>query len=284
MENTNLINIFRQVKPGTKFKSMIHGVVTFSKIDEMSERYPLVFWSEDLSSEFRVSDTGRIIYDVGECIIKPENGESWHDFQMKLILSDLKDGDFIVTDIGSYDEETHKRWISIYDAQNSTFGESLCTYCDFDVTKTKLSIDELLEISCIGDEFITQQGRLSSFIRVSNIRKATVMECDMLRKAISYFGYKWNERELCLEENIGTEESSDNCEMKIIDACVFKTFDKVLVRNALTNEWEPRLFGRYVQTQFECIYKTIDGMIWNYCIPYNENTKPLAYTTFQSIF
>lgn len=283
MEKTNLIDIFKKVKPGTKFKSMIHGVVTFTKIDALSDRYPLVFWSEDLSSEFRLSDTGRIIHDTGECIIQPENGESWHDFQMKLILSDLKDGDFIVTDVGSYDEETHKRWISIYDAQNSTFGESLCTYCDFDVTKTKLGIDELLEISSIGDEFMTQQGRLTSFIRVSNIRKATDEECRMLRKAISYFGYKWNERELCLEENVGTEEPNDNCGTNQEDEYNFKTFDKVLVRNALTNEWEPRLFGRYILTQFEPIYKTIDGLVWNYCIPYNENTKPLAYSTLARI-
>lgn len=283
MEKTNLIDIFKQVKPGTKFKSMIHGVVTFTKIDALSDRYPLVFWSEDVSSEFRLSDTGRIIHDTGECIIQPENGESWHDYQMRLVLTDLKDGDFIVADIGRYDEEAYKRWISIYDAQNSSFGGSLFTYCDFDVTKTKLGIDELLEISCIGDEFMTEQGRLTTLQRVTNLRKATDEECRMLRKAISYFGYKWNDDKLRLEEADETEQLNEYCRTNQEDEYGFKTFDKVLVRNALTNEWEPRLFGRYIDTQFETIYKTIDGLVWNYCIPYNENTKPLAYTTFQSI-
>lgn len=283
MENTNLLNIFRQVKPGTKFKSMVHGDVTFTEIDTSNERFPLVFWADTLSCEFRLTETGRIIRDAGECIIKPENGESWHDFQMKLVLSTLKDGDFIVADIGSYDEETHKRWISIYDAQHTSFGDSLFTYCDFDITNTKLNIDELLKVSCIGDEFMSEQGRLSAFRRVSSIRKATVMECAMLRRAISHFGYKWNENRLTLEDKNESNASNDDCGMIEDDDNRFKTFDKVLVRNGLTNKWEPRFFGRYIDAQIDCLYETIDGMVWNYCIPYNENLKALAYTTFQAI-
>lgn len=282
MENTNLINIFKQVKPGTKFKSIIHGDVTFSEIDEINERYPLVFWSDALSCDFRLTDTGRIICDVGECIIRPENGESWHDFQMKLVLPTLKDGDFIVADIESYDEETHKRWISIYDAQNSSVGDSLFTYCDFDITNTKLNIEDLLKISCIGEEFKSEQGRLASLRRVSNIRKASTMECHILRKAISHFGYKWNERRLALEEKNETS-TSNNIETTEDDERKFKTFDKVLVRNGLTNKWEPRFFGRYIDAQVDCLYETIDGMVWNFCIPYNENLKALAYTSFQTI-
>ena len=278
----NLLNIFRQVKPGTKFKSIVHGDVTFTEIDTSNERFPLAFWADALSCEFRLTDTGRIIHDAGECVIKPENGESWHEFQMKHVLSTLKDGDFIVADIGSYDKETYRRWISIYDAQNSSFGDSLFTYCDFDITNTKLNIDELLKVSCIGDEFMSEQGRLSAFRRVSSIRKATVMECAMLRKAISYFGYKWNENRLTLEEKNEMDASNDN-ETIEDDDTRFKTFDKVLVRNGLTNKWEPRFFGRYIDAQIDYLYETIDGMVWNYCIPYNENLKALAYTTFQTI-
>lgn len=282
MENTNLLNIFRQVKPGTKFKSIVHGDVTFTEIDTSNERFPLVFWADTLSSEFRLTETGRIICDTGECIIKPENGESWHDFLMKNVLSTLKDGDFIVVDVDSYDELIHKRWISIYDAQKSLFGDSLFTYCDFDITNTKLNIEELLQVSCIGDEFMSERGRLSAFRRVSNIRKATVMECAMLRRAISHFGYKWNENRLTLEDTNESNASNDHGTIEDDDNR-FKTFDKVLVRNGLTNKWEPRFFGRYINAQIDYLYETIDGMVWNYCIPYNENLKALAYTTFQAI-
>lgn len=279
----NLINIFKQVEPGTKFKSIVHGVVTFSEIDESNERYPLVFWSEDLACDVRLSDEGRIIYDMGKCIIEPENGESWHDFQMKIVLPNLKDGDFIIADVDNYDETTYRRWISIYDAQNSSVGDSLFTYCDFDITNTKLKFEELLKISCIGEEFMNQQGRLSSFKRVSNIRKATAMECHMLRKAISHFGYKWNESRLTLEEKNENNQSNDDCGMVEYDDNRFKTFDKVLVRNGLTNKWEPRFFGRYIDAQVDYLYETIDGLVWNFCIPYNEKMKALAYTTFQPI-
>lgn len=286
MEKTNLINIFKQVEKGTKFKSIVHGDITFSEIDDTNERYPLVFWSEDLACDVRLSDEGRIIHDAGQCIITPESGKSWRDFQIEeLVLPNLNDGDFIVVDVDGYNETTHKRWISIYDAQNSSISDSLFTYCDFDITNTKLNIEELLKISCVGEEFMDTSGRLTSFKRVTNIRKATTMECHMLRKAISHFGCKWNERLLTLEEK--TESSSDDCGTTTEDGDMFKTFDEVLVRNGLTNKWEPRFFGRYVYvqnyTQLDCIYEMIDGSVWNQCIPYNENTKSLAYTTLESI-
>lgn len=276
----NLINIFTQVKPGTKFKSLVHGDVTFSKID-FQNPYPLVFWSEALSCDARFSDTGRILHNVGECIIQPENGESWNEFQMKIVLPSLKDGDIIVTDVGRYDEPSYKRWISIYDAQTSSADGSLHTYCDFDITKTKLNIDELLEVSSIGDEFMAEPGQLSIFRSVTSIRKATDDECHMLRKAISYFGYKWNESEMILEENNEAEQLDDDCEMIECVDDDFKTFDKVLVRNGLTNRWEPRLFGQYIHTQDTRMYETIDGMMWTFCIPYNQNTKRLAYKMIQ---
>lgn len=281
MEKMNLIDIFRQVEPGTKFKSLVHGDITFSKINT-GVAYPLVFWSEALSCDVRLSDRGQIMHDVGECIIQPENGESWNEFQMKIVLSSLKDGDIIVTDVGRYDEPSYnKRWISIYDAQNSSADDSLHTYCDFDITKTKLNIDELLEVSSIGDEFLAEPGKLSIFRSVANIRKATDDECHMLRKAISHFGYVWNKREMILEEYNEDEQLNDDCEMIECDGDDFKTFDKVLVRNGLTNRWEPRLFGQYIHTQNNCMYETIEGMTWTFCIPYNEKTKQLAYTTFQ---
>lgn len=272
----NLIDIFKQVKPGTKFKSLVHGDVTFSEI-ETFHPYPLVFWSEALSCDIRLSDTGRVMHDVGECIIQPENGESWNDFQMKIVLPSLEDGDFIVTDVETFDEPSYKRWISIYDAQTSSADGSLLTYCDFDITKTKLNIDELLEVSSIGDEFLTEPGQLSRFRSVTNIRKATDDECRMLRKAISHFGYIWNESEMILEEY--DEDKQLNDDETNEDDFNFKTFDKVLVRNGLTNRWEPRLFGRYINTQYGCRYETIDGMMCTFCIPYNQYTKRLAYTT-----
>ena len=54
-------------------------------------------------------------------------------------------------------------------------------------------------------------------------------------------------------------------------------FDKVLVRNHSTEIWQPNFFG-YINDENP---KTIScfGFYWDYCIPYNEETKHLVGTS-----
>lgn len=50
-------------------------------------------------------------------------------------------------------------------------------------------------------------------------------------------------------------------------------FDKVLVRNSNTDIWRARFFDLYVNG----LYETASGEKWEFCIPYNEDTKHLHY-------
>lgn len=58
---------------------------------------------------------------------------------------------------------------------------------------------------------------------------------------------------------------------------VLKPFDKVLVRDSSNAKWSCNLFS-HINKESECIY-VCDGFEWRYCIPYNNDTKPIVGTT-----
>lgn len=57
------------------------------------------------------------------------------------------------------------------------------------------------------------------------------------------------------------------------DPKTLRPFDKVLVRNSNTDIWRARFFDLYVNG----LYETASGEKWEFCIPYNEDTKHLHY-------
>lgn len=60
----------------------------------------------------------------------------------------------------------------------------------------------------------------------------------------------------------------------------FKPFDKVLARDSKSNEWKIDIFREFIEDEgsegyrYNCFYGN-----WNYCIPYNDQTKHLLGTT-----
>ena len=68
----------------------------------------------------------------------------------------------------------------------------------------------------------------------------------------------------------------DKPKVEKFDPKTLQPFDKVLMRNHSTDIWQPNFFG-YINDENP---KTIScfGFYWDYCIPYNEETKHLANT------
>lgn len=60
------------------------------------------------------------------------------------------------------------------------------------------------------------------------------------------------------------------------DPAMFKPYNKVLVRNSHNDIWMNNIFSYKTEDN---LYKCIGGGFWNYCIPYNKNTKHLVGTT-----
>lgn len=65
--------------------------------------------------------------------------------------------------------------------------------------------------------------------------------------------------------------NKDNVSIKSID-CPFHPFDKVLVRDTLTDPWQIDIFRSYKKDGDENGYKyNCISDVWNYCIPYEGN-------------
>lgn len=58
----------------------------------------------------------------------------------------------------------------------------------------------------------------------------------------------------------------------------FKPFDKVLARDYKSDYWLPTVFSMYENNNPVNHYIMIDNRIYNFCIPYNDETKHIAGT------
>ena len=61
------------------------------------------------------------------------------------------------------------------------------------------------------------------------------------------------------------------------DPTTLKPFDKVLVRDINSEKWKIQLFSHIIKNCFPSEYHCI-GSCYNFCIPYNDDTKHLVET------
>ena len=92
-------------------------------------------------------------------------------------------------------------------------------------------------------------------------RKATGRETAAMFDAIIKAGFKYN------PENVSIEINKDEIEHE------FKPYDPVLVRDCESDEWRCNYFSHMNGENYICV-----GTTWNYCIPYNDETKHLVGT------
>lgn len=106
--------------------------------------------------------------------------------------------------------------------------------------------------------------RISFFKKdLCELRLATEEEKKQLFDALAKKGKAW-----------------DSDKKQIVDLpkkCEFKVFEKVLVRESKTDEWTPNFFFKIHRDDER--YVMVCGDMYNYCIPYNEETAHLLGTT-----
>ena len=95
---------------------------------------------------------------------------------------------------------------------------------------------------------------------------ATREQRDTLIKAMDDAGYKWDAEKKELNKKDG------------FDPKTLKPFDKVLVRDYSDDVWNCSILS-HTQQKGRYNYACINGANWEYCIPYNDDTKHLAGTT-----
>lgn len=238
--------------------------------------------SDDEYSIRTVAENGEIfwftkegyVYDnmYSKCVIFPKGKTSWKDFKRPFV-----DGDIVATNSGS--------WIGIMEKQIAY--SIMTTYCVL-----------------IGDggfeAYIEEKGKWC-FDRL-----ATEEEKQRLFDAIEKNGYKWDAEKKCLEKliepkfKVGDKVRVKNgvSKYRIIDGVfdtfyslqmfgridfteqdrwelvpnkfdinTLKHFDKVLVRNYNTDEWDIDFFGYYSRG----FYHTTGRSMYRQCIPYKGN-------------
>ena len=85
-----------------------------------------------------------------------------------------------------------------------------------------------------------------------------------------------SDRDLFFLEQEYTSTSKNN---EKFDPKTLKSFDKVLVFNAEGMNWQCSLFSHYNEEDASFPFVCIDSFCYQYCIPYNDDTKYLIGTT-----
>lgn len=117
-------------------------------------------------------------------------------------------------------------------------------------------------VLCQNDELLLEEP-FREDVGDIELRLATDLEKQQLFDALAEEGKAW-----------------DSDKKQIVDLpkkCEFKVFEKVLVRESKTDEWTPNFFFKIHRDDER--YVMVCGDMYNYCIPYNEETSHLLGTT-----
>lgn len=117
-------------------------------------------------------------------------------------------------------------------------------------------------VLCQNDELLLEEP-FREDVGDIELRLATDSEKQQLFDALEKEGKAW-----------------DSDKKQIVDLpkkCEFKVFEKVLVRESKTDEWTPNFFFKIHRDDER--YVMVCGDMYNYCIPYNEETSHLLGTT-----
>lgn len=246
-EDLNLTQVLKGCPKGTKLYSTIYGEVEFIRIDNKSIDYPIDFNTFDgytisLTSDGRCNKS----YD-GECTLFPSKDQrDWSKWHRPFI-----DGDIIFTYIRGVIDN---KWLSIF---RRTIDNRCETYVDMNISDHDFYINE------------DENKYFCNLFDIKYQRLATDIEKQKLFEAIRKHGYKWNAETETLEKITDVKESRFHPK-------TLKPFDKVLVKQHERMPW---------CADFYSYYDEDDGFVactgevhYDYCIPYNEETKHLTGT------
>lgn len=235
-ENLNLAEILKDCPKGTKLWSPLCGECEFDSIN-ICEKFLIHVRALCDRSVFTFMKDGKYYDNTGVCVLFPSRKQwDWSKFQRP-----FKDGEVIYVRTGN------SQWVSIFkeDTENK-----IVTYADY-------SLDTLRFCGTNGFSGILCQKHA-----IRETRLATEEETQKLFQAIKDNGHKWNAETKTLEKLVEPK----------FDPATLKPFDRVLVRNVLTDKWRIGFFEK-IDTE-EPKYDTVCSS-FRHCIPYLHDTKHL---------
>ena len=164
-------------------------------------------------------------------------------------IQDAKDGDVLCCKSG---------WMCIFKSLNN-HTNTFSSYCFMD--SDKYFFNSGSECHTLDKKFINAYN--------GEIHPATKEQRDLLFQKIKEAGYKWNDETKTLEKLLEHK----------FDPKTLQPFDKVLVRSHSTGQWRCSFFSHYRLNSDRLELITAYCTYYDFCIPYNEDTKHLIGTT-----
>lgn len=234
-ENLNLAEILKDCPKGTKLWSPLCGECEFDRLNMGT-----IICKKQNEQEITFTSGGYYmipVFDNCECVIFPSKDQrDWSKFQIP-----FKDGDVI------YVRTRLFNWVSIF---KKVTKYKIVTYADYNLDNNDFYGADNDETTLCQTNAILEK------------RIATEEEKQKLFKAIKEHGYTWNAVAKTLEEVVVPK----------FDPATLKPFDRVLVRDVLTDKWCIGFFEKIDTANLK--YDTV-SLSYRHCIPYNDETKHL---------
>lgn len=307
-ENLNLVEILKDCPEGTKLYSTVFGEVEFYRVDKGHE-YPIIFKKSNGYTN-SVTEYGRYIIEFdGECTLFPSREQrDWSKFKPKkeelVPPCEFKDGDILsyknkcLKNRTIYIYRYHKKnntafYVALSGNENETFNidnegkwalngydETVCFATEEEKQKLfqaiKLNgykwnaetktLEKLVEPKFkVGDKIVDTHGKyMGAPVTQGVISKIT------------------DDKYIFSDGSYTRIDTQDGWELvpgkkQKFDPNTLQPFDKVLVKSGKNPcRWNCALFSHidYRYGEYLCC-----GLDYEYCIPYNDDTKHLVGTT-----
>lgn len=287
MKNLNLVELLSDCPTGIELDSTVFDNITFDYVNIQQNR---VYCKVGKSESVWFTPKGGVnLLPDAKCVIFPKGKTTWEGFHRP-----FKDGDILYVDGTEENDDKQYDYIFIF---NKIYNGQVYSYCHYYIPDDDFKFREN-EIECLIDA-------------IYPIRLATEEEKQKLFDAIKANGYKWNAETKTLEKlvepkfKVGDKiekcgyrftiaEVQDDyyltkCGNKIpidnqddfslvpnkFDITTLKPFDKVLVRNTITEYWRISLFGAIVHDDRRYFLCLANSGFYQ-CIPYEHNEHLLA--------
>lgn len=269
-ENLNLVEILKDCPKGTKLYSPIFGDVELVKVYLHDEKFPIEVKLQSNAFDCFSKD-GRIFTEFnGECILFPSREQrDWSKFTAPWLEKQDKKSSWKP----SKEEMDVLYSLSYITNEYDEHKEDVITHLYQDLKR------EFFNDSSYENMF-SLDNKEDDMRRISTIQ---VLEYARSLDAYNKYGKADIDKNIAWLKKQGETSSILSNSSNIgknkpkFDPNTLKPFDKVLVRDINSEKWKIQLFSHIIKNCFPSEYHCI-GSCYNFCIPYNDDTKHLVAT------
>lgn len=295
-ENLNLVEILKDCPRGTKLYSTVFGDVEFDRVVKSSTEYLIEIKLESFSVHKYLTAEGKLFakYD-GECTLFPSREQrDWYKFKPKkeefATPYKFNDGDIIATNLGSQvfilkKEEIFRIgycYIGYDFERNMLFPAGTWYFSRLATEEEKQKLFDTIKLN--GYKWNVETKTLEKLVKpkfkVGDKIVFAPMKYIVDSRAKSTISEITDDKYIFIDGSCTFISNQDNWKLdqERFDPKTLKPYDKVLVRDSYLCSWRCTFYSHIKEDGNPFKYIT-DNSAYEFCIPYNEETKHLVGTT-----